>query len=423
MLAAILFGCTGDGGPEEETPTPAPAAGSVDVLGIWENEELASFEAMVAPWQSSESAAMEFTGTRDITGVLASRVSGGDPPDVAMPAELGLFQRFAREDRLTPLSECAGLDDYVRANYPPSFVELGTVDGTLYGFFMKADSKATIFYDPGTFAQFNETPLGAGATFADLLALTQRFASADFGAWSNGQVAGGGTGFPGSDTIQQILINDAGVEVYDGVMDGSVPYTDPAVRDAWEKFGQLVLPEGHTIQGTQGVIATDFRDSATVPFAQPPLAAMVHLGGFAQALIQDEFPQSEPLRDYDVMPWPGGAVTGGANIAYAFNADDDTCSFLTHIAGAAAQEIWVTRGGFTSVNQLVSLDAYPDGVARKIAEQVLATETFRFDLDDAIGGAGQHTIFEGVIEFLQDPNALDSILERIQTSIETGEPG
>ena len=42
-----------------------------------------------------------------------------------------------------------------------------------------------------------------------------------------------------------------------------------------------------------------------------------------------------------------------------------TCSFLSHIAGADAQKIWVQRGGFTSVNKKVSLDSYPDPVARK----------------------------------------------------------
>jgi alpha-glucoside transport system substrate-binding protein len=396
--------------------------GSVNVLGIWEDEELASFQAMVEPWQSSESAVMEFTGTRDITGVLSSRVQGGDPPDVAMPAEIGLFHQFARDGRLTPLSACPGLDEYVRANYPPSFVDLGTVDGRLYGFFMKADSKATIFYNPKTLARFAETPLTASSSFNDLLAMTDRLAAQEYSAWSNGQSAGGGTGFPGSDTIQQLLINDAGPDVYDGVVDGGIPYTDARVRDAWEKFGQLILPPLHTIQGTQGVIATDFRDSAKVPFSPSPPAAMVHLGGFAQSFIAGEFPAAQPLTDYDVMPWPGGAVTGGANIAYAFNSDPDTCSFMSYIASAEAQELWVTRGGFTSVNTEVSLDAYPDGVARKIAQQLLEASVFRFDMDDAIGGAGQHTIFEGVIQYLEDPQRLDQILQRIQTSIETGHP-
>ena len=184
LIGAVFASCGGDGDDDAaSTPTAPPVTGSVSVLGIWETQELASFQAMVDPWQTRESAVMEFTGTRDITGVLSSRVQGGDPPDVAMPAEIGLFHQFARDGRLTPLSACPGLDEYVRANYPPSFVGLGTVDGQLYGFFMKADSKATIFYNPKTLARLNEMPLTASASFNDLLAMTDRLAAQEYSAW------------------------------------------------------------------------------------------------------------------------------------------------------------------------------------------------------------------------------------------------
>ena len=48
------------------------------------------------------------------------------------------------------------------------------------------------------------------------------------------------------------------------------------------------------------------------------------------------------------------------------------------------------------MNTAVDLDAYPDDIARKQAEQLLDAETFRFDLDDAIGGAVQTAYFTGV---------------------------
>jgi alpha-glucoside transport system substrate-binding protein len=75
------------------------------MLGIWGAEELTSFEAMVAPWEEETGGDVQFTGTRNITADLTLRVEGGNPPDVAAPAEIGLFQ----DSHVTghrPMSQC-----------------------------------------------------------------------------------------------------------------------------------------------------------------------------------------------------------------------------------------------------------------------------------------------------------------------------
>ena len=143
---------------------------------------------------------------------------------------------------------------------------------------------------------------------------------------------------------------------------------------------------------------------------------MVYLGGFASGFITDQFPDAVAGEDFDFFPFPGGGVTGGATIVYAFNDDETTCSFLNYVASAEAQRIWVDGGGFTSVNSQVSLDAYPNVVARAQAEQLAGAEVFRFDLDDAIGGALQLAFFDGVTQYLANPDDLDSILSGIEAA-------
>jgi alpha-glucoside transport system substrate-binding protein len=140
------------------------------------------------------------------------------------------------------------------------------------------------------------------------------------------------------------------------------------------------------------------------------------IGGFAASFIKEQFPSLQAGTDYDFFPWPGGKVTGGANIAYAFNNKPGTCSFLSYIASADAQRIWVQRGGFTSVNKEVGVGSYPDPVARRLADQLINADTFKFDLDDAIGGALQQAEFQGVTQFISDPSQLDSILSNIEAA-------
>ncbi len=50
-----------------------------------------------------------------------------------------------------------------------------------------------------------------------------------------------------------------------------------------------------------------------------------------------------------------------------FNNDPATCSFAEWMAGAEAQEIWVGRGGFTSLNTTVDLATYPTELDRRVA--------------------------------------------------------
>ena len=411
-----------DGGAATQPAGGATGAGdisgqAVDVLGIWGADELPNLEAMVKPWEDETGASMDFTGQRGVGALITSRVEGGNPPDVAIPAEVGLFQDLASEGRLTPLSDC-GLEDEIRGNYPEAFVNLGTVDGTLYGFFMKADTKGTIWYNPKTFEENGWEPLTADSTWEDLVALTDEIRDSDLAPWSIGIGSEADSGWPGSDWIQQIILNmDDGEELYDGLLDGSIPYTDPRVKEAWERFGEIALTEGNVSQGSSaGINATDFRVATYPPFETPPAAAMNYLGAFAALFIAEQFPDLVPGEDFDFFPFPGGGATGGSNIVFAFNSDPATCSLLRHLASADAQRIWVELGGFTSVHTGVSLDAYPNETARGAAQQLLEAPSFRFDLDDALGGETQQAIFAGATEYIANPNQLDSILSNIQAT-------
>ncbi len=416
----VLAACGGDDDETsavgDGTPLPPVEIGDVDVLGIWGAEELEKFDAMVKPWDDLYTGNVTFTGTRDITAILTTRVEGGNPPDIAIPAEIGLFRQFASEGKLTPLSACQGLEEKVQAEYPASFIDLATVDGVLYGFFMKADTKGTIWYNPKVFAANGVEPLGADASFDDLIALSQTLLDAGVTPWSVGVESGAASGWPGSDWIQQIVLNEAGGEVYDGLIDGSIPFTDERVKAAWEQFGQIIHTDGFVVGGATGANATGFQESAFPPFESPPEAAMLYLGGFASGFIADQFPDAVAGEDYDFFTFPGGGITGAANIAYAFNGDSGTCSLMNHLASGASQQIWVDLGGFTSVSGEVDAAGYPDDVSRNQAAQLLEASDFRFDLDDAIGGAVQTAVFTAVTEYISDASSLDAVLAGIEAA-------
>src|SRR5690606_35637976 len=113
-----------------------------------------------------------------------------------------------------------------------------------------------------------------------------------------------------TDWIQQIILNEVGEDVYDGLIDGSIPFTDERVQEAWEMFGRIVHTEGFVAQGSAAAMTSTSPPASTYPpFEDPPGAALVYLGGFAAGFITEQFPDAQPGETYDFFPWPGGGVT------------------------------------------------------------------------------------------------------------------
>jgi alpha-glucoside transport system substrate-binding protein len=394
---------------------PSPSV-AVDVLGIWGGDEIESFRAMVSPWEEKTGVTVDFSGTRDLSAVLTTRVAAGNPPDIAILPNTGMMVELVESGKLVPLDSFLDMGLH-RQEYSRAWIDLGTVRGKLYGLFMKADSKSTVWYSPAMFAARGwKVP----ATWDELIALSSRIMGEGMHPWSMAVESGEASGWPVTDWIGEILLHESGPEVYDQWVRHDIPWTDGRIRSAWEKFGRIALTPGYVPGSVAGILATGFIDGSYLPFTNPPRAAMYFLGAFTQGFIAAQFPNLEPGRDYAFYRFPAidqqwaGAVTGGANVVVAFRDNTEVRSLIGYLASAQAQEIWVKRGGFTAVNGKVGLELYPDPLARMSAEQLAFADVFRFDADDSMPPAVQKAFWEGILDYLQDPESLARILEEIE---------
>jgi alpha-glucoside transport system substrate-binding protein len=410
-LALSVSLTTACGGAAQET-------GTVNVVHQWvSGGEGESFRAVVGPWEEQSGNQMDDLGTRDLLAIVTTRVEGDNPPDIAALAAPGTVQRFAREGELVALDSFLDMDR-MRNEYSQAWIDLCTVDGKLYCIAYKASNKSTVWYDPKTFTEVGvETP----GTWEELIAVSDQFVQADISPWSIGVESGGSSGWPGTDWIGQIILSESGPEVYDQWVNHDIPWTDPRIKSAWEKFGQIALTEGYVPGGTNFILSTNYVPASYLPFESPPQAGMYFLGSFAQAFIEEQFPDLVIEEDYSFFPFPTinpqyeGAVTGGADLLVMFNDTPAARSLMEYLSTAAAQQIWVERGGFTSTNNQVALNNYPDPLAAKVAQQLTGARIFRFDADDIWGGELQAAFWKGILDYLQNPSRLDSILQEIET--------
>lgn len=438
LLVGLLAG-SGLTAIKAQSPSPSPtfpAGSTVEVVGVWGDEELTSFQAMVAPWEQQTGARMNFTSTRDLTTMMRWIQTGEPPLDVAILPLPGLMNILARDGNLQPLTTILDMD-LISQQYSPMWLDTGSVDGQLYALPVKAVNKAMIWYNPVTFSSNGwEVP----GTWDQLIALSNTIVSANSTPaypWAMGVDDGAASGWPGTDWIAQIFLSKYGGEAYDQWVAHEIPWTDPRIKDAWEIWGSIPYTEGYVPGGTSAVLATNFRDAAYWPFLDPPEAAMYYEGDFVQGFITDRFPDLVAGEDYSFFPFPGmtpssapapsvppspvdppvqQAVTGGADLVSVIEDTPVVRSFVNYLATPQAQTIWVERGGFTSVNTAVDLSAYPNDLLRQSAQELLNAPLFRFGAGDLMPTDVQTAWWSGILQYLQNRSALDSILQNIENT-------
>jgi ABC-type glycerol-3-phosphate transport system substrate-binding protein len=373
-LSLVSCGGTGDDRPDITGAT-------LEVVGVWEDDEAAAFRDVLAAFEHRTGAAVAYTSTEgeDVGAVLDARVAEGDPPDVAFLPQPGLLDRYAREGIIHPLGDDITGD--VRARYAPEWQRLATVDGRLYGVWFKAADKSLVWYHVGAFERAGIVPpddLDRLDAVADVLA--------DGGTPPFALPATPEDAWVVTDLFENLYLRLAGPERYDELAAHRIAWTDDTVARTLRVMGRLVADD-HLAGGAEGSRLSTLADAARLVFTRAPGAAMLVGGDFVPGVVA-RTTDAEVGVDVDVVPFPepgpgGRLVVGGGDAAVVMRPGVAAYELVRFLASAEAAEVWAAQGGFLSPNEDVALGAYPDGTTRRIARALLdAGDGFRFDLSD-----------------------------------------
>jgi len=395
--------------------TEEEAKGAVTVLGVWGGDELTNFQEAVFPFTDETGIGMAFEGTRDLAAVLTTRVEAGNPPDLAILPNPGQMYELAKNSNLVDISKFMDMDK-LNSNYAKAWLDLASYDGTLYGIFYKVANKSLIWYNPTAFSDAGyEIP----TTWDELIVLSDKIVSDGNAPWAIGFESGAASGWPATDWIEDIMLRTAGPDVYDKWVNHEIPWTDPAVKTAWETFGKIVGKEDYQYGGSTGTLTTNFGDAPAPLFTDPPEAYMHRQASFVTGF----FPEGvEAVTDYNFFPFPpidpayGTPVLGGADLIVMFNDTPEARKLMEYLASAQPQEIWAAAGGFISPSKEVNLDSYPDELTKKMADMVVKAEVFRFDASDLMPAAvGAGSFWSRTLDYVGGED-LDTVLGDIEAS-------
>ncbi len=420
---SVAAGCGGDDDDDEGAPSASGteestegggASGSISVMAVWTGAEQANFQAVIDGFtEANPDVEVNYTSAGDqLPTQLSTAVEGGNPPDIAFLPQPGLMRDFASENALQPI-DFAQSD--LEANFGESVVDLGTVDGTLYGFLYKAANKSLVWYNVGVYSDAGVEPAEDWDTWLENGAT---LSASGVPAYS----IGGADGWTLTDLFENIYLRSAGPDMYDQLATHEIPWTDQSVKDALAEMAKIVGDSGNMAGGTGGALQTDYPTSVTQVFADPPKAAQVIEGDFVALNITDST-DAQPGEGFDVFPFPaigdsGSVVVGGGDTVVMFKDSPAAQAFVKYLTTPEAAQIWAEKGGFASLNTNLDPSVYPDEITATTAGALAEAEAFRFDLSDLqpaeFGGTVGQGLFKLFQDFLQNPDDIDGITQQME---------
>ncbi len=268
------------------------------------------------------------------------------------------------------------------------------VDGETYGIPTYLWVKGGFWYRQSV---FDSNGLEKPETWDDFFALMDDLAELD------GIVApiSSPSGYPLGDFVEHLLAAVGGPEMIDGIVDGSVKMTDPAVKSILEEYLVPLLESGAFSDPVNRHDAGDLWWEGDY--------ALHYYGNWVSEGVEDP-------ADLRILPVPGStSIFSGTDWMFVpkyTNRADDAIAFVNFVISEAGMKARLELGGRLSSRADISLDVYP--ASEKFLAETVNSFSVLGDLTDAIGGEWADTFNDQFALLWVEPSALDDVLIAIQ---------
>ena len=422
-VGLVLTGCADPGtGGSSGAGDYGTADGVVTIYGTIADTEAELLEQSWADWEAENDIDIQYESSKEFEAQIGVRAQGGSAPDLAIFPQPGLLADLATRGYIQEAPE--GVASNVSEFWSEDWANYGTVDGTLYGAPLMASVKGFIWYSP---SQFAENGWEVPTTWDGLMDLTAQI-QADTGSapWCAGFGSEAATGWPGTDWIEDIVLRQAGTDTYDKWVNHEIPFTDPAIKKAFDAVGDILLNPDYVNAGfgdVKSINSTPFGDVARV--IGEGKCPLHHQASFYDGFISDPKNGNATVgEDGDVWAFitpsieeGGNAVTGGGEIVAAFANDADTVKVQEYLSSPEWANSRVALGGVISANN--GLD--PANASSPILQQAITIlqdpdTTFRFDASDLMPGVvGSGSFWTGMVDWING-KPTEEVLSTIDAS-------
>lgn len=413
-LGLLVAACGGD----------AEASDSITLLhGITGPAEQEALQAAVDAFEETTGNTVEVEVSPDFDTVIITRVTGGNPPDVALYPQPGVLGRLVERGDVVSLED-AGVDlSDLEDVAVDGALEATTFDGETYGIPVKINVKSLLWYAA---APLEEAGYEPPETWDDLIETTDALAadlSDDPSAapWCIGMDSGGDTGWVATDWVENLVIRMHGAEAYDAWVAGELDFASPEISEVFEALEDIWFDPDKVVGGTTGILLTPFLEAVAPMFEGPRCYFHVQAGFIAGLFPEDAEIGTDVAMAYlpGMEAGEGGPVIFGGDTAAVHTDNPVAAEFVQFLASPEGQEAWLAEDGAGAVSVRSDLDTgiYPSEELVQQAEILAAADESRFDASDAMPGeVGVGAFFRETVAWLAGAQDVDTTLERIDAA-------
>ena len=377
------------GGPAASAPASGPATsvepgpgGSINVLSLWGGSEEEAFKKVLADFTAKTGWGVKYEADRQTySTTLQSRITGGNPPDIAIIPGIGFLRRFAKDGSLKKISDLGVDASTLTQDYPEGFLAAGTVDGELYALPAKYNNKGTMWFRPDVYKAANVTAPKTWDEYKAMLETTKDKPGA--------MALGAKDDWNLTDWFESIYIRQSGVDAYDKLFSKDGDWSDPSVQKTVDTMLE-VINDKYVVGGITAAVGRAWTDAIAQVFGPTPKAGTFYEGGFVGGIaIGQTNPDLKIGETIDWYPFPtvgntDDVTTFGGDVVGALTESEGAKAFVQYLITPDANKVWASTGAIVSPHKGVGTDSYPNDLVVREAESLQKAAQIRYDGSDLL---------------------------------------
>jgi len=397
---------------EIEAPSTDFKGMKVTILGNRKGPTAEQFRNALVPFMEQTGIEVLYEESTDFETQVVVSAEGGNPPDIVIFPQPGLLWDLAGDGKLKPLDDIVDMAA-LKESLVPGFLDLGSLNGTLYGAPYRANLKSLIWYPPKVFA---EKGYQIPKTWDELIALSQQIQDDGGTPWCFGDT----DGWMLTDWIEDILIHTAPAEKYDAWTRGDLKFDSPEIRRAFQLFSDIAFHDGWVLGDRQAIISIHLLDAGDPLLEDPPGCYLHKQADFFAEFIPEE---AKIPDDVTFFPFPtidpeyANSVVGGGEFVGLLTDNPAAIELVRWLSTPEAGTLDAAAGGFLSPHKTFDLSIYPNDPIREQARIVNSASVYRFDGADLMPNVVHVGAFwpEGA-KWIAGTQSLDDTLRKIDAS-------
>ncbi|MET3804586.1 alpha-glucoside transport system substrate-binding protein [Nakamurella sp. UYEF19] len=192
-------------------------------------DEGKQLEASWKDFTTCTGATVTYKADKNFEQQIVVQAKSGNAPNLAFVPQPGLLATLVATGKVVeaPAQVGANVDKY----WDKGWKTYGTVGGKFYAAPLGASVKSLVWYSPKMFKAKGYT---VPTTWAEMIALSDKIAADPDGIkpWCAGVESGVATGWTATDWLEEVVLRQAGPDVYDQWVAHKVKFSDPPIAKA-----------------------------------------------------------------------------------------------------------------------------------------------------------------------------------------------